>query len=577
MAYGVHDKIKNVLQRLLPERALQDPPLMPPDVFGVAAFLLEVSGAYHHIKPADCAPPSPTRTLWVTDEMRERAKSTASEWIDLYRIGRATPLSRHWPNRLIELWKALTKEKTLKSSVYVKLSHSDTPPDWWAIALELLMIADEAASSGIGWTAEANAVTEWDLVFGQMWSEDLKKGSPDLVSLALEVSADVCCVVPKCRTSSVGCTLRSISHHLALLPAQGITRVYWAPPLCDQPPDSKALNLLLVPLPYRVSSQAFRERQSELGEDCSWRWFELEQPWLTKPEILTSYIRDLIKEAEKSSGKVNGVIFPELALDHNHYIALRDELENNFEDVEILVAGLSNDQNGMSGNFAAMTVFARGATKTLTHMKSITRIRQKHHRWKLDASQIGTYALADALAPSHHWWESLDILSRSVDVVVFRKASALTTLICEDLARVDPCQEALRAIGPNLVIALLMDGAQIDGRWPHRYATVLADDPGSSVLTFTSLGLINRANDEGSHTSSRAVASWKDPSGGRKVIDLASGTQAVLVTLVAREVVERTLDGRGDHSGSIGWQYGSKQPVQLPSSRMEAEYRTWIE
>jgi len=68
---------------------------------------------------------------------------------------------------------------------------------------------------------------------------------------------------------------------------------------------------------------------------------------------------------------------------------------------------------------------------------------------------------------------------------VFRYGMSMATLICEDLARIDPVQTVIRAIGPNLVIALLMDGPQWQRRWSGRYATVLADDPGSAVLSVT--------------------------------------------------------------------------------------------
>ena len=45
-------------------------------------------------------------------------------------------------------------------------------------------------------------------------------------------------------------------------------------------------------------------------------------------------------------------------------------------------------------------------------------------------------------------------------------------LICEDLARQEPAAELIRAVGSNLVIALLMDGPQLNNRWPARYAAV---------------------------------------------------------------------------------------------------------
>ena len=86
-------------------------------------------------------------------------------------------------------------------------------------------------------------------------------------------------------------------------------------------------------------------------------------------------------------------------------------------------------------------------------------------------------------------------------------------LICEDLARQDPVSELIRAVGPNLVVALLMDGPQLEHRWAAKYATVLAEDPGSSVLTVTSLGMA-RLSRPPKKPVSRAVALWKDPVSG---------------------------------------------------------------
>ena len=60
-------------------------------------------------------------------------------------------------------------------------------------------------------------------------------------------------------------------------------------------------------------------------------------------------------------------------------------------------------------------------------------------------------------------------------------------------AEPEPAAELIRAVGPNLLIALLMDGPQLSNRWPARYAAVLAEDPGTSVLTLTSLGMAERS------------------------------------------------------------------------------------
>jgi hypothetical protein len=118
-------------------------------------------------------------------------------------------------------------------------------------------------------------------------------------------------------------------------------------------------------------------------------------------------------------------------------------------------------------------------------------------------------------------------------------------LICEDLARQEPVSELVRSVGPNLVIALLMDGPQLDFRWPARYATVLADDPGCSVLTVTSLGMARMSRSESGASGSRVVAMWKDDKDGRQVpIELPQGADAIVLSLARETKEEWTADGR---------------------------------
>src|SRR5207237_10901568 len=102
-----------------------------------------------------------------------------------------------------------------------------------------------------------------------------------------------------------------------------------------------------------------------------------------------------------------------------------------------------------------------------------------------------------------------------------------STLVCEDLARIDPVQAALRAVGPNLVIVLLMDGPQFERRWPGRYATVLADDPGCAVLTLTSLGMVRRSTVPGDDDC-REIALWKEsPSSAARELKLPKGAHGL--------------------------------------------------
>ena len=105
---------------------------------------------------------------------------------------------------------------------------------------------------------------------------------------------------------------------------------------------------------------------------------------------------------------------------------------------------------------------------------------------------------------------------------------------------------SVRTVGPNLVVALLMDGPQTKERWAARYATVLADDPGCSVLSLTSLGMAQLSRPQVGPDRSRLVALWKDRFNGATEIELPPGNDAIAVSLSIRYREEFTADGRGD-------------------------------
>ncbi|MDQ1835363.1 hypothetical protein [Massilia scottii] len=124
---------------------------------------------------------------------------------------------------------------------------------------------------------------------------------------------------------------------------------------------------------------------------------------------------------------------------------------------------------------------------------------------------------------------------------------SLATLIREDLARTDPAMAVIKAVGPNLVVALLMDGPQLAARWPGRYATVLAEDPGSAVLSFTCAALVDRSNWLEAKPA-RSIGLWRDAGGTTQEIGLPPGSLGVLLTLQSARKHQNTLDNRSDHS-----------------------------
>ena len=116
-------------------------------------------------------------------------------------------------------------------------------------------------------------------------------------------------------------------------------------------------------------------------------------------------------------------------------------------------------------------------------------------------------------------------------------------LVCEDLARLDEVADVVRRIGPSLVVALLLDGPQLATRWSSRYASVIADDPGSAVLTLTSYGMAARSRPRGTRRS-RVVAHWNGGLGAAREIELARGAEAILLSITVGGVTRWTADGR---------------------------------
>src|SRR5262249_43069848 len=120
----------------------------------------------------------------------------------------------------------------------------------------------------------------------------------------------------------------------------------------------------------------------------------------------------------------------------------------------------------------------------------------------------------------------------------------LVSLVCEDLARLGEVADLLRAIGPTLVVTTLLDGPQLASRWTARYASVLADDPGSAVVTLTSFGFVQRSLPPG-RPPSRVVSLWKDPVRGLREIPLDADAlpeaPADREPVVSLEAVELTI------------------------------------
>jgi hypothetical protein len=147
------------------------------------------------------------------------------------------------------------------------------------------------------------------------------------------------------------------------------------------------------------------------------------------------------------------------------------------------------------------------------------------------------------LHPHIRWWERIEVPPRLVQFVELGEGITLVYLVCEDLAQSDGLADVLRAVAPTIVAAFLLDGPQLASRWAARYASVLADDPGSVVQTLTSFGMTERSRPHG-RDASRVIALWKDPLRGLREIPLEPGAQGVLLSASFDRTKRRSADGR---------------------------------
>ncbi|MEP5761710.1 MAG: hypothetical protein ABJ327_20845 [Litoreibacter sp.] len=570
-------------------------PVFPYDVFAFCAHLIQITGLMGYFEPNPMADSKfglnddgliqPLKVVLDRDKRKE-CKEASEEW-----------RQNGSPNKYaISLWKVIHTARPyfIRIKEYQKV-HADVfmldpaepkraAPAWWQAVFELLIIADEACE-GIGHFVTNDKETG-NTAFEKMASiriqksrfsegdKAVKSGPFSMVRARNQVStlasaADraVICVQPKARVAEIGCTLRSISRNLSITGPVGAVRCNWQQ-LAGKPRGGRgeSLDILLVPLPHEFSALSFKAAKGS-EEASRWGNFSVSQDWAQSKvdcDALCEMVRSLIKEALKDVKNINAIIFPEYALTFDLFSRLMAEVSMATDrSIEFMIAGSSDNCEGEKCN-CVLTAIWEDRLADLPEGDNENRVRlvsqKKHHRWRLDKGQIATYGLASSLRPSIKWWEEHSIEQRELNFFQFRKDAVFASLICEDLARNDPCHEILRSIAPNLVFSLLMDGPQLATRWPARYASTLADDPGCTVLTFTSYGLIGRSNENSGFPASHSVGLLRDSNGDTKEIALPPGKNGVLLTLGSEAATDYTIDGRHTQNAS-SWHFISQKAI----------------
>jgi hypothetical protein len=549
-------------------------PGWPPDVFAMCAAVLHATGAHRRLFSDNGIGANPVAdpTSWpdTAEEMGKSWKTAINnrDYKSFDKENDDRPLAsqlnanpaqlRSRASAIDQWWRQLIDLGQMP--LVDVFAHDDLP----ALLVQIIAVADEA-SAGIGISR-----FERDLTFLKVVESAMTRNKNK--SCCADISLSRASVLPKQHTPTKGITLRSLTHHLSYLPSNGVT-VEWIGQLDNRSSTSNAdteVNLLLAPWPVGLSRSNFRSYPSNYAGD-----FDLFSYWPTENPVngdgdlgsdpLESYLDKAHALALNHVNKLHVLVMPEMSVTQEQYLktvepwAIKKRLG--------VVAGICDrqDDGDRSLHYNRCVLQTAGLSKvserwigkdvtlsksgTHHHLRAVRVVQSKHHRWLLDRPQIVQYGLSGRI-PAYidkQYWEDICIEENNLKLVTVLGWLTCGALVCEDLARQDNVSESIRAIGPNLIIAILMDGPQIRQRWPAKYASVLADDPGSSVLTLTSLAMtrLSRPN-PGQVDRSGVIALWHDAQHGEVEVELHGKQNAAVLSLIRHDTEELTADGRSD-------------------------------
>jgi hypothetical protein len=493
----------------------------PPDVFALANVILGHSEAFRFaLAPVDWPPRR--HPGWA--ELVEEAAVAWSAWAEDRR--------RALPDLLLEVWSVVRR----RAEVPLEDLAEGRDPRLWEALLTLHAVADEACA-GLGVALDTSDAAA--CVYRARGRELLARTG----SLA-RMDPSVLRVLPKVRTPPTG---RPAFSRYACVQGPGIQARWNKAPSRHRGTDvrSEYANLLLLPWPLRVRASDFRPIEEPVHRPGKepFGFFEF-----APQEGLDFDLLDrVLVAAREEAGSVDLVCLPESAVDERELADLESLLhQHGVASVQTGVRQHSRQPDRFPSNWIHIGVNPRlekGGMPSGDERPEWFHIRQdKHHRWSLDESQIYQYHLGGVLHPHVRWWEAMDVPRRTIEFVQVAELTYVS-LVCEDLAQNGHIAELIRSVGPTVVITGLLDGPQLNSRWAARYASVLADDPGSAVLTLTSQGMVQRSRPPRRDASS-VVALWKDGARGLREIPLEPGAQAVLLTVCMDRATRRSADGR---------------------------------
>jgi hypothetical protein len=529
----------------------------PPDLFLLTNVILERSEAFRFaLSPVGDWPPGrvPNWALAV-----EEAGRRWSAWVE-------NPQGT-MPDLLAEEWMAFLEQTEMP------LEHLAQARGWrmCEALLTLHAIADEACA-GLGVALDSS---NGEACAYRARGRELLARTGSIA----RVNPRSVRVLPKVRTPPTG---RASFARYACVQGPGIEAFWHKMPTRHRgtDPQSEYATLLLLPWPLRVRESDFRAVGSvQRRSKDPYGFFEFAPSEGLDLDLLDRVLVAALDEANS----VDVVMLPESAVNEADIDDLETLLDRH--GVNVLQTGV-RQRSSQSGQFPANWIhlgvnprLEKGGPAPTEHGGRWFHIRQnKHHRWSLDERQIFQYHLGGVLHPHVRWWEAMDVPRRAVHFVEVAELT-LVSLVCEDLAQNDDIAKLMRSVGPTVVLCVLLDGPQLSSRWGARYASGLADDPGSAVLTLTSFGMVDRSRPIG-RDASPVIAMWKDPARGIREIPLEPGAHGVLLTTRMDRTTRRSADGRwpvdnGTHAFDVAVHQlratsaGSSSPIPRPATKAQ--------
>ena len=532
--------LRDMLKLIAPEHDFSSPPEWSPDVFGIATYACRLLGAYKRVVQH----PWPTSDDWSSQMSR-----FAKKWSDHY-TGNGS--NKKFSNKLLsDNWKILVEalDKPLDGGQDSLRESNDDNVEYnkklYAALVTLVVLSDEASQDLIDIATAKSEKAKQNVDLYLELNRSLF-GSKAVGTWAKILDSSLIRVLPKNKTPLTGLSERSISQHLCIWTGLEVEPRFQRidntnlDRLMSRNSRGSSMYIALAPWPIKISKSQFQEvketvneltedhKQNELAE--GYKHFEFKHS--KNDGELLGYLESLIEQAESKVGRVDSIILPEGAVSCDGMKVVDSYLKTR---IPISIAGV------VGQNLNQVHVLADLKN---TDDAYLVDSQAKHHRWRIERNQIMSYGLGSQLDLDIEWWESNKLDKRELIFNQLGNELLVTTLVCEDLARQDPVSQLIRSVGANLVVAVLMDGPQFSRRWSGRYATILSEDPGCSVLTLTSAGMVDLYRKVNGKKVPRIIGLWSDPINGTQEITLDRGSLGILLKVDLQDHLQNTADGR---------------------------------